>query len=90
MARRLTADGVSIDVWSDGTLTTRWAYVSGLGTLRSRYTQLRRERAVRLISGDLSLYDLAELSRAVKLAESTLRNEWSSDDARRAWVRRHA
>lgn len=88
------ADGLSVAAFSDGTLVTGTSklgfHLPGLGRPRTKHGRCKRVAAVRLLLGDLGLYDRAELPRVVRLAEQTIFQDYSDDDARRAFVRRHA
>jgi len=87
IARRLTADGAHVEVWSDGTITRRGFFLRGLGEPRSAYAISARARGARLVLDDLSLYDLAEIPTLIKIAASTYAHTYSSDDTRRGHVR---
>lgn len=66
IANRATADGVAVQIWHDGCVTGRFGRVlPGVPCVRPRTPEaVERERAAsRLLSDDLSLYDLAELPR---------------------------
>lgn len=87
--RRTTADGYTLSIWNDGAITHRrmGAYVRGLGAPRSQYGERTRARAVFAVADNLSLFDLAEVPRLVKIAESTFADNWRSEDDRRTWIR---
>lgn len=84
IARRTTADGVRVDVWSDGTLTQRGMFLRGLGTPRSNWAVSARARAARLVCDELELYNLAELP---KVAAKTYAHTYSSEADRLGHVR---
>ena len=87
IARRTTADGVRLAVWSDGAVTLAVGiYLRGLGIPRSAWARATRARAVRLVMGDLEMFDATEIPPLVKAAEATYRHTWSSDHDRRAFV----
>lgn len=87
IARRCTADGVRIEVWSDGTITQRGIFIRGLGEPRSAYAVSARARGARIMLDDLGVYDLAELPELIKIAASTYAHTYSTDDTRRGHVR---
>jgi hypothetical protein len=69
IARRMTADGKSVLLWSDGSLT--WALGHAIrGSAHPRTTEQRNAalRAGRLVLGDVCLYDASEVSALVSAA----------------------
>ena len=91
LARRDTADGRRVRLWTDGSITLAVPgdpYIAGLGMPRSTYGKKVRIAAVKLIVGDISLYDLDELPTAVRIAEKTFAHDWKTDDDQRIYVRR--
>jgi hypothetical protein len=87
IARRHTADGYPVDIFSDGTVRAgHWFGLRGLGTPRSRFAKERRAKAAFLMMGAFELYDLEEIPGLVKVAEKTLSHAYISDAHRRAHV----
>lgn len=69
IANRLTADGKTVTVWSDGSLTYALGlYIPKLGKSRDPL----RVEAVRLIVDNIGLLDFAELAVTVKRVQSAL------------------
>jgi hypothetical protein len=87
IARRTTADGIRVEVWSDGTISQRGFFIRGLGTPRSAWAVRARTRAARLMLDELELYDVGELPRLIKIAARTFAHTYSSEDTRRGHVR---
>lgn len=88
---RETFDGITVSIWSDGALTTGRSklgvLVRGLGQPRSNYARGARRAALKAIADDLGILALSEIPAAVKIAEKTFAHTWSSEDARRAFIR---
>lgn len=69
VARRMSADGVHLELWSTGEITGRLGlYPPGLGRARSH----SRFRAAALAWDDVCLYDWAEIGALVKAARKAL------------------
>lgn len=86
IATRTTADGVQVEVWSDGSITRRGIYLRGLGAVRSCWAVASRVRAVRLMMGDFSAFDAAEIPALIKACAATYTSTWSSEESRRLFV----
>ena len=87
IARRVTADGARLEVWSDGTITQRGIWIRGLGETRSAWALSTRVRAARLMMDDFGIYDLSEIADLVKIAAKTFAHQYSSETDRRLHVR---
>lgn len=73
VARRTTADGAEIVLWSDGDLTRPLGFaIPGVGRLSDRALALRSGR---LVLEDLCLYQLSEVSTLVKAARWAARRD---------------
>jgi len=89
IARRHTADGYPVDIFSDGTIRAGfWFGLRGLGTPRSKFAKERRAKAVLLMADTFELYDLEEIPALIKVAEKTLGHAYISDAHRRSHVAR--
>ena len=75
MARRTTADGKSVILWSDGTLTSGmgWHIKGSSHTARSAYERKKNIEAGWLLMGDVELYDYAEVPKLVNAARKAVR-----------------
>jgi len=63
MARRLTADGIMVQVWSDGAVTCGLGtyIIRGVRSGRNAFALGAAVEAAWLVAGEVSLYDHAEL-----------------------------
>jgi len=86
IARRQTADGIRLDLWSDGTITSGMGFMlQGLGAARSDYEAERDVEAGWLLFAEVELYDGAEVARLAKCARKAVRQR--SDSPREAMLR---
>lgn len=87
IARRDTADGARVSLWTDGDITlgsSRFgARISGLGMPRSRWARSNRVRSLRLIMDDISSFDLAEIPKLVRATDATWKYTWASPELQR-------
>lgn len=87
IARRDTADGIRIDLWSDGTVTSGMGFqIPGVGVSRSNFEIARDVEAGWLAFGEVELYDAAEISRLIAAARRAIRQRC---DAPRAAMLRY-
>lgn len=77
MARRVTADGRSVQFWDDGSVTHGGlsTYVRGCGVARTAEGREADVRACWLLAGEVCAYETAELPAAVKAARAAVRAE---------------
>jgi hypothetical protein len=64
ISRRLTADGISVELWSDGPITGRFGFaLPGVPVVRPRTVESLHValRAGRLLTGEVCLYDVTDL-----------------------------
>ena len=74
IARRETADGIRLDLWSDGTVNSGMGFaVPGVGAARSDYEAELDVAAGWLAFAEVALYDAAEVSRLVRCARRAMR-----------------
>ena len=84
IARRQTADGRHLAIWSTGEITYAIGlYLRGLGTPRSRWGVETRIKAVRLMMDDFGAYDADEIPTLIRAAEGTYAHDYSSETDRR-------
>jgi hypothetical protein len=69
VARRRTADGKTVALWSDGSVTAALGFaLAGVGAPRSTYTRRKAVEAGWLVLAEVELYRLAEVPELVKAA----------------------
>lgn len=92
IAKRETADGVRVEIWSDGDITRRGFALPGVGQGRSNWSRRAFAQAARDLCDDIALFTIAELPAALKAArKENLRGcNWSSDADRRNTIVRNA
>lgn len=74
IARRRTADGKTVVLWSDGLITWAMGYmVRGIGAARSAYETRKNLEAGWMAMGDVDLYEAAEVSALVRAARRAVR-----------------
>lgn len=84
IARRLTADGIAVVAWSDGSVTGRFGALDGVPVRRPRTvaaSQLARSAAW-LLLGEACLYDADELPRLYAACEKVARRGGLPGDVR--------
>lgn len=75
MSRRVTADGKSVVLWSDGTITSGmgWHIRGSSRAARSAYERKKNIEAGWLLMGDVDLYDYAEVPKLFDAAKKAVR-----------------
>lgn len=87
IARRSTADGVHVCLWSDGTLT--WSLGSIIKGSANPRTRAQSEMALRagwLVLGDVALYDADEVPTLIRAARATAKAGSDPGDMRARFV----
>lgn len=74
LARRTTADGRPLELWSDGTLTSRAYALPGIGRARTPEMQALDVQAGWLVLGEAALWDLAEVAALTRRARALVRS----------------
>lgn len=73
MAKRQTADEVTIHLWSDGSITYNLGfYLPGIGASRSPEGQARDLTAGWLVMAEAALYDREELPALIRAARKAV------------------
>ena len=90
IARRETADGKLIHVWSDGDVTTSmgWGLI-GIGRGRTAFSRAAYRQAALDIIDDVSLYTFEELPHIIHFARKLRLSgtRWSAVFSRRTFIR---
>lgn len=74
IARRQTADGIRLDLWSDGGVTSGMGFsVRGIGVARSNFEMELNVKAGWLAFAEIELYDSGEVSRLIQSARRAVR-----------------
>ena len=83
IARRSTADGVSLEFWSDGAVTGRMGMgLYGGVPLKSENLPLYLQ-AAQLVAGEVCLYEASEVRQLVRVARQVLTTEQPLVELRR-------
>lgn len=89
VATRRTADGKSVQLWSDGQVT--WGLGYGMrGVGRARYYSVRQRnlQAGWIVIGDVELYDAAEVPALVRAARKGMLQPGATIASARDFMRR--
>jgi hypothetical protein len=89
VARRVTEDGVFVEIWSDGAITGRaGSRLPGLRITRARSAPAheRARRAAWLVGDEVCLYGIAELPRLVLAARRVAARGGTPAEVRRAYA----
>ena len=89
IARRETADGRRVKVWSDGMVTHAdpfGTHICGIGRARSDHNANGYARAGRAIVDIISLFDFSELRTLVRVARDRAWHNYKSEDMRRQHI----
>ena len=79
IARGTTADGVPVELYSDGQVTYAMGYhIRGVGVARSDYDCTLNVQAGWLLMGDISMFDADEVPRLVASARKAVRQSFDS------------
>lgn len=87
VARRLTADGKTVVLWSDGQVTGAFNAIRGIGRARTRTARRLNLRAGWLVFADVELYDFDEVPGLVRAARQGVRQYNATEDSARAFMR---
>lgn len=85
VARRETSDGVTLQLWSDGSVTYALGiYIKGTKSARTSYQSSKNLEAGHLLFSVVELYDFKEVPQLLKSARKAVRQK--SDSPYRAMV----